>query len=40
MTIRFLVGAWRLLAGDGLIISSHASYEEARQAALALMQTN
>lgn len=36
MSIRFLVGAWRVLAQDGIILASFLKYEEAHAYALAL----
>ena len=36
MSIRFMVGAWRVLAQDGLILGSFSTFEKARAYALAL----
>jgi len=36
MSIRFLVGAWRVIAQDGIVLGAFASFQEAHAYALAL----
>jgi len=36
MSIRFIVGAWRVIAQDGIILGSFLRLEEARAYAIAL----
>jgi len=36
MSIRFMVGMWRVVARDGIILGSFLKYEEAHALALAL----